>query len=276
MKTMDNEDIIRDAHKKTPRRPEGIDIDSSPGHISAGKIPKKKKPRVLGGFKEKNVDEWTSKDVVDYTRYLYNRRYGTGWNLNPIASNNEIRLIEDEVTDLIGYCTKRILRDYLTYFFSSEADFFFARYNQFYFAYLRRESTLKRFLAACDPANRSEDTKEKASVKKVALVDKDIEDAFLLSEERLVLQFGILIAVNWLVFKKNFVLKDATRRVFNICSKIKNKITLVKKSTESFSPYPSWLKFQEADRLIKMIDERIDIDIAFEDIGGFEFLKDSA
>lgn len=226
--------------------------------VSVWKKPEKPQRRFLN---------WVSKDFVGYARMRHYKRYGKDWEVNFVGACAELVKLKDSILDKMGFCDNVVLRDYIDFFFDRYADYFISKKKIFIFPFLREDWVIDKFINSYDYNesinNTSKIYKENHNydkkVESKSISIKDVEDSFLLSEERLIVDFGLVVAINWIAKKKNISIRDAIKSVYTNCLKIcrKNKFDAVIKSTERYSPYPDTVKFKQVDKLIEKINSTV-------------------
>lgn len=87
--------------------------------------------------------------------------------------------------------------------------------------------------------------------------------------------YGVVIALNWLLKIKKINKADAVKIVVNSCRELyeKRMISIVKKATEIYSPYPSNLLFKSPQLIFDKINKEIQLEIEFNDNSKIQFLQ---
>jgi hypothetical protein len=231
-----------------------------------------------------DLDQWSSRDFCLFIREFHWKKVGDDWELNWLASCQEVLKVKDYISDRYGFCDNVILKDYIEFFFSHYFDELYAWKNIFYISYLTRDAAIEKFFSTYDYATSVQNlhiSKKSAppvkKTNKIRLSDEAIEIAFLLSDEAFISDYGVIITVNWLIGRRSFTNKDAARYVYVACCKLHKagSIISVQKSTTAFSPYPSWLPFQKAIQLIQKVDKQLLLQFEFidSDLKEFNFLR---
>jgi len=252
---------------------EGFDvIQNDKDFIGYGEIRKKRRH-----IKPKNsLEDWGAFDFFEYAHKLYIDKYGMYWNLKAGGNSLEINKIRDNISDSFGFCSNLIMRDYIIYFFNNHIDFFKNNYKEFYFKQMNSENIIKSFLDKYNYKERFiEYIKNEKSKNKQDITLKEIKDSFLLGDTTLVSNYGIVISLNWLIQKHKMTKKKAALLVVNACKEMyqKGMISVIIKSTEFYSPYPSNIIFKNPQVVLNKIDKNIKIDVEFNDNDRILFLQ---
>lgn len=226
--------------------------------------------------KKKNLDEWGAFDFFRFAQNLYLKKYKTSWNLQIGGSSLEINRIKDKLVDIFGYCCNLMLYDYIVYFFNYHIDFF--KKNQgFYFRQMRQEWVLLDFQESYDFRERFVDymTAKKQKNKKYELTKEEIQKTYDSGDQNLVGNYGVVIALNWLLVIKKMSKKEAVKVVIDACLEMykKNMIDIVKEATEIYSPYPSNMAFTSPQLIFAKIDNDIVLNIDFKKNEKMKFLQ---
>jgi hypothetical protein len=231
------------------------------------------KNRKIYKIKE-NLEEWTSFDFVMYAHELYFDKFKKDWNLRIPAASIEITKIHDAICDIFGFCSKTMLKDCIKFFFKNHIDIFIKQRKDFYFNQLRDKNVLESFYY---------NYRKKDKVKKdiQILSNELIEKTYILNEENIIYEYGIVIAINWLIMYKKIDKKTSISKILNVCYKAYKNNTFGKiiDITEKYSPYPEWFIFKKIDNFIDKVNKEIKINVAFNNISNisdkFLFIKEN-
>ncbi len=239
--------VFREEKKKEAKKRQQLEVLDmyQPDEIEWGVYRKKKrtKPKEV-------IDEWTKVDFVLFARSLYLQKFKRKWDLRIPAACIEIGRIRDELTDIFGIATNLLIRDYIFFFFQNHIDYCVRKEKDFYFSQMRKKSIIEHFYDQYDYKKSFEDKITKGQDKKESLLNsKAIKNSCSVSMKNLVFNYGIVIAINWLIMNKKVDSIAAVERVYNSCVGLRKKklFKVVKKSTEEWSPYPTWFVFKKDD-----------------------------
>jgi hypothetical protein len=251
-----------------------IITDTGTKFCDYGEIYKKGKKKRI---KEKEtLEEWGAFDFYRFAHSLYLKKYKDEWHLKIGGSSLEINRIRDKVHDIFGFCCNLIMYDYIVFFFDNYIDRFIKEKEKFYFSQMRCEWVLKSFEEHYDFKDRFAEYSriEKQKNKKYILTDESVRDAFLLGDTTLVGNYGVVISLNWLLKVKKMPKKQAVKLVITACKDLhkRDMIEMVKKSTETFSPYPDNLLFSSPQLIFNKIDKSINLNVEFNAKKKIDFL----
>ncbi len=241
--------------------------------VSYAEIAKKRR-----SWKAKDsLEEWGAFDFFEYACKLYINKYNIPWDLKRGGNSLEINKIRDKMTDVLGFCSNLVMRDYIVYFFNSHIDFFKDNYGDFYFRQMNSENIIQSFLDNYDYKKRFTDyvSCEKHQDKnKEEITLKEIKGSFSLGDITLVSNYGIVISLNWLIQKQKMTKKKAVMLVLNVCKDMHKRgmLSVIKKSTEFYSPYSSSFIFKDPQLIIDKVDENVKINVEFNDNNKMSFL----
>lgn len=216
----------------------------------------------------KPITEWKAWDLFEFAHQLYVKKYNKEWNLRRQGNSLVILQIFEKLESKFGSNNYLLMRDYVIYFFEKHIDNFVKRKanNDSFFDHMNRKDVIKSFCVSYDYRKNfmRYDEIKKEKIKKT-VSNSDLESAYLLSVGTLVSDYGIILAINWLVVKKKFKKKDAAKMVFDTCQSMYNKdvFSMIVESTEKYSPYPDWLIFKKCSIITDRISKNIEINVKF-------------
>ena len=96
-----------------------------------------------------------------------------------------------------------------------------------------------------------------------------------MGDTTLVGNYGVVIALNWLLKIKRMTKKNAIELVVNACKDMYSKdlIDIVKNATEIYSPYPSNLYFKSPQLVFNKINPTIQLNVEFVESNKIQFLQ---
>ena len=265
------EKLILDA--LSTRKPEGIEIIPSPkpsrtieyDEIGGGRRSRKKLP--------KDVEKWNTGNFVSYARRLYLKRYGRDWSLNYPSACLEILKVKDTLVELLGGCDNKTFYRFIGWFFDNHIDSCVNRSQAFYIRHMQQDWIVDLFCKEIKVAEKSVKPQQPEAQNDI-LNESHINAIYLLSEDRLVLEYGVVIAVNWLL-KQGLSPKDSAYTVFQVLVRLKRQDRLQEAltSTSKFNPYPSNLRFNDAQWLFRKVDPAINISVQINDEKSNAFVR---
>ena len=223
-----------------------------------------------------NLEEWGAFDFFLYAREKYTVKYGCRWDLGIGGGSLEINRIRDRFSDIFGFCCNLIMRDYIDFFFDNYIDKMIQSDGAFYFRQMRRDKIMSEFCEAYDFSQSFLRYTEREKIKdKDTISNLEIKEAYYIGDTSLVSNYGIVIAFNWLINVKKMSPTDTARLVLAACRELasKNMISVVKKATEVYSPYPSALSFKKPQVIMDKIDSSIKLNVEFNDNSKYVFMQ---
>jgi hypothetical protein len=230
-----------------------------------------------GKLREKgSLEEWGPFDFFKFAHKLYVNRYQIEWDLNMGGSSLEINRIKDKFVDVFGYCCNLMIYDYIVYFFEYHIDYFKNK-DGFYFSQMKTDWIILTFQETYDFRERFVNymTQKKQKNKKYQLTHDEIQKSYDMGDTTLIGNYGIVIALNWLLKIKKINKKDAIKVVVDACKDMykKHLIDVVQSATEIYSPYPVNLIFKSPQLVLNKIDKNIKLKVEFNDNNQMEFLQ---
>lgn len=242
--------------KKRERKKEKIVANVCSDNPSASWRDIEVKKSNFSKFSKKDIEDWTPKDFVYFTQKKYIDKFDNYSGLQNVAMALEVNRLFDDMDDVFGETSNIMMRDYIVFFFKNYIDFFVSK-DGFYFSQLRKKDILNNFYKEYNHKEALKKSKKNVeSVNNLCnnLNKDDIEGAFLLGINNLLLEYGIIISVNWLI-KKGIDKNISIDTIFKCFTQSNNndKKVIIKK-TEQFSPYPVYLKFKEISRFCSKLN----------------------
>lgn len=226
--------------------------------------------------KKHSLDEWGAFDFVRFAHKLYLKKYRTDWDLKIGGSSLEINRIKDRLVDVFGYCCNLMMYDYIVYFFDYHINDFEQK-GGFYFSQLRKDWVILAFKETYNFRERFVNymTAKKQKNKKYKLTKDEIQKSYDASDANLVGNYGVVIALNWLLKIKKINKKEAIKIVVDACIAMnkKNMIDIIVSATEIYSPYPSNLAFISPQLIFDKIDNDIVLNVDFNKNNKMKFLQ---
>lgn len=196
---------------------------------------------------------WTSYDFYLYARELYSKKYNNPWNIRTCGGSfNEICKIMDSLQERMGFVSNLAVKDYFDYFFKYYIDSFKRIKGDFYFKQMRNEEPLKSFVSSYNYKNSLNAYFNNSVDTRKVIENKEILSSFNIGLSSLLIRYGIIITVNWLIENKGMSKVDALSDVYRECRNLNKlkQLPLVKRATEVYSPYPDFLLFKDAKNLL--------------------------
>jgi hypothetical protein len=219
-----------------------------------------KKIKKHNNEKNKTLLNWNNKDFALYILDSFKKKYSKELDFKILGVTLYICNIQSELVRLIGFCDNVVLKDYIDFYFDRWCSNMMPN-NEFYINSLKNEKCIKDF-------GKNYNYRENINSKNIVEKDhkKEIDLSLQISLENLVLDYGIIISINYLILKKEDP-KSAMRKVSEILIKHKNNLKVILSKTKELSPYPEKLKFKKYKEYLaiisKLIDSKIEDDVLF-------------
>jgi len=204
---------------------------------------------------KENILEWSSRDFVFYAKNLYYKKYNKDCGLQVPMACKTINELKSEIENIFISCNNILIKDYIDFFFDNYLENIINNGKDFYFSQLKDYKIITVFY------NNYGEVKKKNKISDEitdTLDNKIMESLYFLDKESFVYKYGIILSINWLIFKRNLTIKEAKKSVNKICkiAYYKKLFNIIEKSTEQFSPYPDWLK-------VKKVGSKVNVNIEF-------------
>ena len=217
--------------------------------------------------RKNSLDEWGAFDFFQFAHKLYFEKYKKNWNLNMGGSSLEINRIRDKFYDNFGFCCNLIMKDYIIYFFDNRIDDCIEKFGGFYFNLMRKDWVIEDFVKNYNFRDRfaSYISGKKNRNIKNELTKESINKAFLIGDTTLVGNYGVVIALNWLLIVKKMPKKEAVELVVNACKDMEERGLgeVVKRSTEAYSPYSSNMLFTSPQLIFNKFNKNAQLKVVF-------------
>ena len=175
--------------------------------------------------------------------------------------------IRQKVVETIGHCDNIVLKDFLDFFLSDWLDFLIDRYDRFFPKQMWYDNILKDFAEKYDYKSSFDRYYNKVHVPteiKGGILE-GIEIAYLSGGMNLLIKYGMLLPLNWLISNKGFSMQEACDYISCIMAGCYGDIIeKIVEKTESMSPYPITFSEKNCDNIFKTLGvEAINMDIDF-------------
>jgi hypothetical protein len=207
---------------------------------------------------KQNPDDWNQVDLQWYLKNQYAEKYGYHMNIPLISGHDAIKKIKTQFMHRLGKMPSHsIIKDYFDYCVQYLADDIIRNDGMFTIHKLNKQ---KYILDYIERAN-IDKKKEAVSVVDVsndvlALTIDNLTAAFRIGSQYMVSNFGIIVPINFLVVFKSKTLEEAVAYVQGAMTKLAAKgqqeMQSVITATNSYQPYPRWLRFTDVERVVKM------------------------
>lgn len=262
---LSSEQIIQKVVEKMDRTKK-IDFGNSEGYVSFDDI-KIKNSNLCREIKS-DISKWNGNDFVQYVAKIYHEKTGHELDINVKGCSKEIPVLQDMILDKYKDIDNYITKAYIDFFMEYYLMKFLNKGKPFYFIQLKNKKAIKDFSSNINPKLYNEVKKKTENTNKIN--SKIIENAYLLDDLSLFLEFGFILGISWLIDKQNYSINKAINTCLKSIKKsnnIESAIKLIERNTNRLSPYPSNLIFKDVDSICNIISENfcytLSLDIVF-------------
>lgn len=275
----DNDNSIK-TEKKERHAPACLEIDKENYAPSFDFSEKNRKKRC----DKENIEQWNNSDMAYYIAGLYYKKYSGSWEVSTLNLTVYMGNIKDALRKIVGFSDNIVLYDYFEYFFigSSWSDFYKNRSNgKLFQSSLKEQKPIEAFSSQYDyNESLSNHRKNKCEKNAIEISYEALNRAYLLGTKNLVEDYGIILAVNWIIKEGKKSSKQAIMEVAKIVYQfaLDDKFHSIKDITEKMGPYPKWFCSCDIEKVVCAINKKMgtnyNISVSFEDNKNkFEFLR---
>jgi hypothetical protein len=216
-----------------------------------------------------DVFQWTNRDIALYITEKYYKKYKNNWDVSIVGVATHVDRIKKCLFDILGFCDNVVMKDYLDYFFTYWADLCVHGANKtLRFKSFLGSDPIDEFVDSYNYSERVQyyisgsDSDYEGNLPKVDI--NKIDMSYSLGIDNLILDFGIIVAMNYLL-KKGKPLNIATKLVSDAAVRIckDSDYSLVAEITNAYSPYSNKMIYKNSDEISNLIQRRIGKEISF-------------
>ncbi|HUU86590.1 MAG TPA: hypothetical protein VMX17_02405 [Candidatus Glassbacteria bacterium] len=217
-----------------------------------------------------DLSDWKNSDFTIYFIQQFRKSINEEWSVDRVAMILYFGRIFDKISEVFGFCDNIVLKDYVDFFLKEWAMYYWKKKGNFTLWYLRDDKPLKDFIGKYDYNDSfnkyvvSKNSHKKNESKK-EISKKKIEQCYLAGGESLILEYGLLIPVNWLVKYKNYTIEQANSYIigaFGFFYSNSNWSKVVSK-TEFFNPYPESFVIRDCDIIFQKFNVDTNLKLTF-------------
>lgn len=216
----------------------------------------------LGYHNKPDPNQWNQNDLQWYLKNRYADKYGVTLNI-PIASgHNWIGTIKFAMSKKFDGQDppNSVIKDYFDYCLDKHADEIIRSEGQFSLYKLTKAKYILDYLDRRGVENNPQPIPAikpvEASVESINLSIQDLTTAYRINSQYMVMNYGIVIPINYLMLVKGKTVDEAIAYVQAAMTKLAAKgpmeMGAAIEATNKFQPYPKWLKFIDANKIVKM------------------------
>lgn len=223
---------------------------------------------------KEDVLDWSNKDFALYISKKFSDKYFEYWDVRIMGVTTYMGRIKESLFEAIGFCDNITLKNYIDFFFDNHIDNIKNETGgKFYLKSLRRSYIIEEFL---ESYKYSPSINEKQFIKdKKDLTELDLEKSYLVGNETMVLKYGVVLPINYLVIKKEYSMEKAVDVIRSAVRNIKNVsgLDVIIKRTHDFSPYSDKLPFNNMSEIISILGKSdFSEDKLFKSVKTYKFL----
>jgi len=234
-------------------------------------------PKSQWVIKKDSLLNWNQRDFTIYMSGEFKEKYHRIWDMKSTLVVTYLGNIKESIREYFGFCDNIVLKDYIDYFYNNWLDYYvLERKSKFWLRDMREYSPIDSFISSYNykasvkqtnvKDKFSEDQQEIQKEKDVYVSLSDVEDFYLLSVNSLVLNFCVIIPVNFFMMEKNMSKENAFKKVscalldiYNKESKVLNDILDINNNFE----YPSDFVFKDIKEFKMFFETKCGIDFSF-------------
>lgn len=200
--------------------------------------------------------EWKYNDFAYYLVNKIQQQVYPEWNAKILGVTLYMGRIKDVLMDILGFCDNIVLRDYIDYFADNWGKYYIKLKGSFYIAYMRYDQPLKEFASRYNyKKSVAKYVKKQSKVEQESvnsILSADLENAYLASGESLLLDYGVVASINWLILQKRFSVEEAMDYVSGAYISLYNRgdWKYAVNITKKMSPYPNWFMVRDVSKII--------------------------
>jgi hypothetical protein len=224
-----------------------------------------------------NLIEWTSYDFALYFlgKYSDHLESTPSCRLSNITTN--ISIVHDSIVESMGFCDNVILKDYIDFLITNWMSVLLKRNRgMFKRSLMNSMDAIKNFVEVYDYNSRVEallkDKLEELDIDNpvsdgIDTLDKItyeiLQESFLLGYDNLLLDFGLIGSINWLIIVKKIPVETIYNKIVSSLLNFYDKPELnrVFELTQKYSPYPDWFVVKSCDIIFDRLKQKYSIDL---------------
>lgn len=209
-----------------------------------------------------NFDKWTNLDFAMYFVETASKHCHEGIKCNRLSIVTYMDKVHDVIIDTLGFCDRNVLFAYINHLAERYMPSLMRiSKTGFYPAMMINEDAIDSFVKTYNGNNSKVANK---------ILSKDLESYFLMGFLNLLMEYGIVGTMNWLIIVKKKDENKVINRIVNlIISSPKDIVQKIISSTNGHNPYPEYFQVKTCEKVIDglknrgyVFEEKIFIDIS--------------
>jgi hypothetical protein len=220
-----------------------------------------------------DLSEWKNSDFTIYFIQQFRKNIDEEWNGSRVAMILYFGKIFDKVAETLGFCDNIVLRDYIDFFIKEWGMYYWKKKGNFTLWYLKDDRPIRAFVEKYDyndsfnkfMAEKNGHKIENKKRDKKEISKKRIEQYYLAGGENLILEYGLLVPLNWLITCKNYSIEHANLHIMGAFGSLysRGNYQSVINETESLNPYPDSFVIKDCDIIFKKLNIEVDLKLTF-------------
>ena len=217
--------------------------------------------------------EWKNSDFTIYFIQQFRKNISEDWSGDRVAMILFLGRVIDRIAEILGFCDNIVLKDYMDFFIQGWAKYYWKKKGNFTPWYLKDNLPIKDFASKYNyekSFNKFILSKQKNEseilLQEQRKISKErIEQFYLAGGESLVLEYGLLVPLNWLVICKNYSIEQSNLHIMGAFGSLHsngNWESSISK-TELLNPYPESFIIKNCDTIFKKLNIEIDLKLMF-------------
>ena len=218
-----------------------------------------------------DLSEWKNSDFTIYFIQQFKKNIDDEWTGSRVAMILFFGRIFDRVADILGFCDNIVLKDYIDFFIKEWGMYYWKKKGNFTLWYLKDDRPIRAFVEKYDYNDSfnkfmAEKSGYKSKIKeRKEISPKDIEQYYLAGGENLILEYGMLIPLNWLIVCRDYLVEHANLHITGAFGSLyqRGNYQSVIDKTESLNPYPDSFVIKDCDTIFKKLSIEVDLKLTF-------------
>lgn len=216
-----------------------------------------------------DVFQWNNRDIAIYINEKYYKKFDKKWEVSLVGVTTQANRIKKVIFDILGFCDTIVVKDYLDYFFQFWVDFkVIGKEKNLYFNSLLDKDCVTEFLSNYNYADRIKfytsggDSDYHGKMPSVKY--EDIEQSYYLGIDSLVVDYGIIIAMNFLL-KQGKDMDSSLKLVLGAIKRVfrDSDSSVLLDITNSYSPYSDKMIFKDHEKISKLVRNKFGKEVEF-------------
>ena len=212
------------------------------------------------------LSDWKYNDFAMYFLKEFYSKTDSSQKIRKLGMTLHMSAIRRAVAELLGFCDNVVLKDYIDFFMAEWLIYYQKKDNKFYVQQLWDNKVIVDFISKYDYSKSllkrfppSPDQDEEKNVL------SDLEVQYLSGGTNMLIEYGIVIPLNWLIRFKKYSRTDACDYLVSILQGASENIfqNIVDK-TISLSPYPIIFQEKEYRNILKAINKTLTVNVKFD------------